>query len=195
MELKQKKAKGQEKAKSAEGRDEKTGRFITGNRFWEVRSSAGPNPKFATPEELWAAACEYFQWVEENPMWEDKLVTFQGAATHEPVAKMRAMTLAGLSIFLDIDISTWGEWRKSRPDLSSVITRIERIVYSQKFSGAASDLLNANIIARDLGLADKNELSGKDGGPIETTNVSTRELATSVMDLLREAKLEKGENA
>lgn len=38
-----------------------------------------------------------------------------------------------------------------------VIARIEDIVYNQKFSGAASGFLNPNIIARDLGLADKTE--------------------------------------
>ena len=33
----------------------------------------------------------------------------------------------------------------------------------QKFAGAAADLLNANIIARDLGLADKQDLTNSDG--------------------------------
>ena len=39
----------------------------------------------------------------------------------------------------------------------TVIERIEQTVYSQKFEGAAAGLLNANIIARDLGLADRRE--------------------------------------
>lgn len=171
MKLKQKKAKPQE------GRDETTGRFVAGNRFWEARSSAGPNPKFATADDLWVAACEYFEWVELNPLWEDRLVTFQGAAVHEPVAKMRAMTIAGLCIFLDITVVTWNEWKKSRSDLSNVIKKIDEIIYSQKFSGAAADLLNANIIARDLGLADKNELTGKGGGPLEVSDVGDRDFA------------------
>lgn len=104
--------------------------------------------------------------MEQNPLYEDKLVTFQGSATHEPVAKMRAMTIAGLCLFLDVSFETWTEWRRSRPDLSDVISRAEAIIYQQKFSGAAADLLNANIIARDLGLADKSELTGKDGGAL-----------------------------
>lgn len=43
-----------------------------GNRFWEARSSHGRNPKFESPEALWAACCEYFEWVEANPLWEMK---------------------------------------------------------------------------------------------------------------------------
>lgn len=142
-------------------REPETGRFLPGNRIWEARSSHGRSPKFEKAEDLWSACCEYFEWVEENPLYEDRLVTFQGRATHEPVAKMRAMTLQGLCVFLDIAFETWCEWRKSRADLSEVISRVEAIIYQQKFAGAAADLLNANIIARDLGLADKTDITGQ----------------------------------
>lgn len=140
-------------------RDE-AGRFLPGNRFWEARSSAGPKPKFTDPEALWGACCEYFAWTHDNPLYADQLVTFQGTAKHEPVAKMRAMTIAGLCLFLDIDETTWRDWKVSRPDLSPIITRAETVIYTQKFTGAAADLLNGNIIARELGLADKSEVSG-----------------------------------
>lgn len=154
-------------------RDEKTGRFLPGNRAWEARSSHGRNPKFETAEQLWSACCEYFEWVENNPLWEDRLVTFQGTASHEPVAKMRAMTTVGLCLFLDISRDSWNTWKTDRPDLSDIIARAEAVIYQQKFSGAAADLLNANIIARDLGLAEKSELTGKDGGPILTQDVGS----------------------
>ncbi|HFU7895746.1 TPA: terminase small subunit [Escherichia coli] len=35
-------------------------------------------------------------------------------------------------------------------DFCGVTTRAEQVIYDQKFSGAAADLLNANIIARDF---------------------------------------------
>lgn len=138
-----------------------------GNRFWEARSSHGANPKFASPEDLWDACLEYFHWVEDNPLKEAKVAQNKGAPVILELNKMRAMTIVGLCVFLDITQSTWAEWRKSRDDLSAVITRVEQIIYQQKFSGAAADLLNANIIARDLGLADKSELTGKDGSPVQ----------------------------
>lgn len=154
-------------------RDEK-GWFLPGNKFWLVRSSHGRKPIFETPDDLWSAACEYFQWVEENPLYEDRLVTFQGVATHEPVAKMRAMTIAGLCLFLDISRQGWFEYC-AKPDFSDVTKTIDDVIRSQKFAGAAADLLNANIIARDLGLADRSELSGPNGGPIETETRTWRE--------------------
>ncbi len=127
--------------------------------------------------------------MDANPLWEDKLVTFQGAARHEPIAKMRAMTIAGLCLFLDVNRDTWHNWKKTRADLSEVITRAEAVIYSQKFAGAAADLLNANIISRDLGLTEKNEFTGK----IETTETTAepRDLARAVLAILNSAKLEE----
>ncbi|HBV2907688.1 DNA-packaging protein [Citrobacter freundii] len=128
-----------------------------GNRFWEARSSHGRNPKFESPEVLWSACCEYFQWVEDHPLWEMKAFSYQGEVTQEPIAKMRAMTLGGMIIFLDITRQTWATY-KAREDFLTVTTRAEEIIYDQKFSGAAADLLNANIIARDLGLKEQSQV-------------------------------------
>lgn len=155
----------------------------SGNQFWKQRSTHGRKPIFPDTETLWEACCEYFDWVEANPLYEDKLVTFQGVATHEPVAKMRAMTLAGLCIYLDIERSTWQEYCK-REGFTAVTTRVDDVIRTQKFEGASADLLNANIIARDLGLADKAELTGKDGGPIETASHTDRDLAKAVALLM-----------
>lgn len=154
-----------------------------GNRFWEVRSSHGRKPTFESPEQLFKACLEYFEWVEDNPLQGAELVKFQGAATVALVPKMRAMTVSGLCIFLDIARQTWENYRK-REGFLEVITQVEEIIRDQKFSGAAADLLNPNIIARDLGLADKKEHSGPDGAPIETKDVSAREKAKAVALLL-----------
>ena len=157
-----------------EGRDEATGRFVSGNRFWEARSSAGPKPKFKNAEDLWAACCEYFEWCTDNPIYEAKAFAYQGEVAVKDLPKMRAMTIGGLCMFLDIDETTWRDWREGRPDLSTVITRAEAVIRRQKFEGAAAELLNPNIIARDIGLFDKqsHEHSGPDGGAIETVDWS-----------------------
>lgn len=128
-----------------------------GNRFWEARSSHGRNPKFESPEALWAACCEYFEWVEANPLYEVKAFAFQGVVTQESLPKIRAMTISGLCIFLDITRQTWGTFR-AMEGFSDITTRAEEIIYDQKFSGAAADLFNANIIARDLGLKEQSQV-------------------------------------
>ena len=114
---------------------------------------------------MWSACLEYFEWVEANPLYEARPFAYQGVVVQEPVAKMRAMTIMGLCNFLDISVDAWALYR-GREDFIGVVSRAEQIMRQQKFEGASADLLNPNIIARDLGLADKQELGGPDGGPL-----------------------------
>src|SRR5699024_5716674 len=92
----------------------------------------------------------------------------------ESLPKMRAMTLDGLCLFLDIDSETWRRWRSDN-DFCGVVSRAEQVIRDQKFSGAAAELLNPNIIARDLGLKDSSahEHSSPDGSmtPKQITRV------------------------
>ncbi len=126
--------------------------------FWEQKPREGRPSKFTSPEHLWGCAVEYFEWVEVNPLKEEKLFHYQGVVSKETVSKMRAMTIAGLCIFVGMGESTWHDY-KDKPQFSEVTRKIDSVIRNQKFSGAAADLLNANIIARDLGLADKQDHS------------------------------------
>lgn len=157
-----------------------------GNQFWKARSSHGRNPIFASPEDLRDACEQYFEWAASNPLLEEKVFNGKDGIVRADVAKMRAMTIGGLCIFLDIDRTTWLDYGR-KEDFSKVVTRVEETIRDQKFSGAAADLLNANIIARDLGMADKSEVTGKDGGPIETKDTSDLEVARRVAFLLSRA--------
>lgn len=155
------------------------------NQFWKARATHGRKPIFSTPEALLKCCIQYFEWVEENPLKEQKVFCYQGVVTKTSVEKMRAMTIGGLCIFLDINESTWFEYAK-KDDFSKVITRVQTIIRNQKFTGAAADLLNPNIIARDLGLADKKELTGAHGGPVEliTTEMTAKEAADAYAETL-----------
>ena len=143
--------------------------FQTGNKFWLARSSHGRNPIFSNPEQLRNACYEYFQWVEDNPLYEEKIFHSQGIITKDTITKMRAMTIGGLRIFLGICEQTWVNY-KNNPDFLGVVKEVEEIIYNQKFTGAAADLLNSNIIARELGLADKQQAEIKITDVKELTN-------------------------
>lgn len=133
-----------------------------GNQFWKLRSKHGRDKLFKTPELLWEAACEFYQWCDDNPLEEEKLFHYQGVVTSHSSNKLRAYTLTGLCLYLDCSenyFRNFEENNKDSKDFMAVITRIHETNYSQKFTGAAADLLNANIIARDLGLTDKKDVS------------------------------------
>lgn len=156
--------------------------FLPGNQFWKARTNVGRPRLFASPEALWEACCEYFQWVEDNPLYEMKAFSYQGEVVQAPVAKMRAMTIDGLCLFLDIAVSTWYEWRNV-DDFSEVVAKAESVIRSQKFAGAAADLLNANIIARDLGLADKTEVKQSVTAKV-SADMSPQDAAKAYQDLM-----------
>ena len=147
-----------------------------GNQFWKLRSKHGRDKLFATPELLWEAACEYFKWHEDNPLYESKAFAFQGEITIATLPKMRALTLSGLCLYLHCSESYFREFKSNlkegEQDFLTVIREIETSIYNQKFQGAAADLLNSNIIARDLGLRDKTEITGKDGEPLAPMSIT-----------------------
>jgi hypothetical protein len=126
-----------------------------GNQFWRQRTKHGRDKLFESPDVLWEACTEYFDFVEDNPIMSAKPFSYEGHAWNHNVPMMRAMTIDGLCIFLDISYETWTQYRKDK-DFSDVITRAEQIIREQKFTGAAAGLLNANIISRDLGLKDQS---------------------------------------
>lgn len=156
----------------------------TGNQFWKARSKHGRDKLFASANALWEACQEYFQWVEDNPLHEMRPFAYQGVVVQEPVAKMRAMTIMGLCLFLDIDQKTWANWRSDK-DFIPVVTRAEEIIYQQKFTGAAADLLNPNIIARDLGLAEKREVKQTSTVTV-SADMSPQDAARAYQELMGE---------
>lgn len=143
----------------------KTGGAPKGNEYWKNAKYPGRDLIFKTPEELWKECIKYFKWVEDNPLKEEKIFSYQGDTVIGDLSKMRPMTLRGLCHHINIHHSTWIDYR-GKKEFSDIVKHIEDIIYDQKFTGAATDLLNSNIIARDLGLKDKKELSTPDGQPL-----------------------------
>jgi len=158
---------------------------LKGNKFWKLRSKHGRDKLFAEPHLLKEACEEYFEWVEDNPLEEERIFSFQGHVNKGTVEKLRAMTIEGLCIFLDINKTTWYEWRKKTDnDLSNIVAWADDVMRNQKLTGAAADMLNANIIARELNLADSSE--------VKLTEV-TEEVDDEDLDALTDEEFEEYE--
>lgn len=131
------------------------------NNFWEKRTKHGRDKIFESPESLLNAANEYFKWVTDNPLYE-KIIQ---SGKEFDVPKMRAMSISGLCIYLNIGVSTFYDYcdseNESYKDFSEVTTRIQEIIKTQKFEGASAGMLNSNIIAYDLGMKDKDKSDDK----------------------------------
>ena len=141
---------------------------MDGEPLWKRAEPFGRPRKFDSPQDMWEKACAYFQWVQDNPLMEAKLVTANQQPCVESLPKMRPMTLEGLRLHMGIGVQTWYDYCQ-KDDFSEVTKIILDTIKNQKFEGAASGFFNPNIIARDLGLkeATSNEHSGIDGAPIQ----------------------------
>jgi len=157
----------------------------SGNQFWKQRSSHGRKPIFATPDDLWDAACEYFEWVEANPLDETKLFSYEGEIIEGTIPKMRAMTIQGLCFFLDISDETWATYSKNK-DFIGICENIKKVIFTQKFEGASAGFLNASIISRELGLADKQELDHTTNGKDMSMSMTKEEFKEVAKEVLNE---------
>jgi hypothetical protein len=139
-----------------------------GNKFWELRSKHGRDKIFTEPETLLESAKSYFQWIDENPLLSSEVVKYKDNYEIVEIPKKRPYTLTGLCIFLDVNVDYLTRFEnglkndnETDKDFRRVITYIRETLYTQKFEGAASGFFNPSIIARDLGLVDKKDLTTK----------------------------------
>ena len=131
------------------------------NTNWKLRLKHGRSKKFETPEKLGNAIIQYFNWAEENPWYKYDVIKYgelSGKVMKVPI--QRPYTLKALVHFLEIDFSTW-QLYKSREEFTSLINRTEDFIYNQKLEGAIVGIFNANIIARHLGLVEKQDHTTK----------------------------------
>jgi len=132
------------------------------NQFWKLRSKHGRDTLFTTPDLLWEAACEYFEWCDKKP-WNKNEAVKSGDKSGSiiTVPTQRPYSLSGLCLYLGCNQAYFRQFNeRCGEDFSTIITRIEEIIETQQFEGAVVGAFNANIIARKLGLADKKELGG-----------------------------------
>jgi hypothetical protein len=133
----------------------KSEKRIKAEHWWNKNPGGRPR-KYKDGSDLIKACVEYFEWVQENPLHEWKVGFHQGEATKVQVEKLRPMTTAALCLHLGITLETWSQYRRKK-EYSDITQLVDLTIRNQKLEGAAADLFNASIIARDLGLVDKRE--------------------------------------
>lgn len=145
-----------------------------GNQYWKARSSHGLNPKFATPADLFDACCEYFEWVESNPIQEAKLVSFQGMSCIEYVPKQRVPLKTAMLRFIGLTDNGWDYYKEKSEDFLRLCADIEQCIRDQKFDGASAGIYNPMIISRDLGLRESTAVDHSSTDGTMTPTVITR---------------------
>ena len=136
---------------------------MSDRKIWE-KNPGGRSKLFDTPEELWEEACKYFQWCVDNPVMESQIVKYKDYHKIVSLPHLRPFTLKGLAIFMGCSGSYLKNFHNNNKDADKfmpTITRIKDIIFDQKFSGAMTGLFNPMLVARDLGISDRQEITAK----------------------------------
>lgn len=120
-----------------------------------------------------AAASEYFDWCDENPLIAQELKTvsvYQGGSYNqlEDVPYKRVYTMEGLCRWLHCNTVYFYQFeaglaksttltKKQINDFSQAIRDIKEVIRIQKYEGAAAGFFKEGLITRDLGITDKIE--------------------------------------
>lgn len=169
--------------------------MLKGNQLWQLSAKKilDGRRSFQWPHELLEELVNYFNWIQDNPLNEAKLTSFQGTNALENLPKMRAVTQQSMYLYCGISRSKWGDYRLGNDieGFKEVVEWAEDMMHSINFEGGASGLLNAMLVARQLGLAERTELTGRDGGPMENVTTDMSKLDTDTLKKLKAAQIAK----
>lgn len=123
-----------------------------------------------SPEKMWELFEEYVIHEKKNPMLKVEYVGRDGKKVDTRLDV--PITFMGFELYLQDEnvIQDLGDYvsdKSSRyKEYATIITRIQNNCYHQNFKGASVNLFNANLIARKLGLVDKQHTEIKVDPPI-----------------------------
>jgi hypothetical protein len=164
-----------------------------GNRWWLHRSKHGRDKLFSSPELLWQAAVEYFEYTIHTPM--GYKIDFKNTKNglkeiripYTPVLTMEGFCLyAGCSKdYFSTFTTTISKTDPKRHDFLRVVEAIRKTIYNNKYSGAANGSLNASLIAYDLKLRSDISSSTSVGMNITVNNNKENDLLDKVLAKLK----------
>lgn len=131
-----------------------------GNQYWKLRSKHGRDRIIQDPQALAESADEYFQWCIDNPIYE---VDYRGKDLQK-VKLPHPMVFQKGELARFCGVAKWEtieDLKTVSKDFLEVVTHIEGIIHDQKFKYGIVGMFNSNIVARDLGLAEKTENTNK----------------------------------
>jgi len=145
----------------------------------------GLHKNIESSDRLWELFQEFRDWLKSNPIYKAEFNAKIGDLVYIPLERPLTWSrfdcyVRDLGIIEDLE-----DYRQNKDkrysDFEGVITRINRYMYADKFEGASSGIFNANIIARDLGLAEKKET--EHSGSMEITTLTEEQRLKRIEEL------------
>lgn len=127
--------------------------------LYSYKNKRGRPRIFDSPDEMAEIWDKYVAFCLSNPLLEQTIQKRKITRDEEIIDKVdkehiRPLTLTGFCLFAEITDESFRNYEKNE-QYFGVTSHIREAIYYQKFSGAACGMYNANIIALDLGLRNK----------------------------------------
>lgn len=131
------------------------------NNYWTFRDFSGRKKKL-TPEEWYNKIVAYIEYM-KTQVWNKKEAIKSGEMAGKliDIPTQTPMSIGGLCLFAKIDDNTFARYlsEKGYEDYWAITTWAKQTIETQQFEGATIGAYNPNIIARKLGLVDKQDLT------------------------------------
>lgn len=122
---------------------------------YNIGKNPGGRPTaFESEEEIWEVFEKYVE-DRKNKAWTDTAFTKLGP---EPVTKSLPLTVQSFCLFAGISSPTFYNYLKKDHKFFNICSRIKEECEANMFDGATIGAFNHAIIARKLGLSDKQEI-------------------------------------
>lgn len=132
------------------------------NLFVPFNAKMGRPRKFATPGALLKAFQEYLDDRKNRPLvskeTESGFVGESNMAKAKEKMKNHPLSIVDFCVYLGCCRNWWNELPS---EFLGVKSRIADYIFTYQLKGAETGEFNANIVARELGLADKKEVTGE----------------------------------
>lgn len=138
-----------------------------------------------TPETVFNLAVKYFSWAEDQAIKAIETASFQGVVTENLVHKPRVFTLNGFQLYCGVTYGAIQSWRAS-PGFSEVMEFIDSVIIEQKYQLAASNLINAGFVGKDICIDKAAEVNVQNNVSAGAVSVTTDEFKEAVKDILGE---------
>lgn len=133
----------------------------------------GRPQEFESPQDFWNRSVEYINNVLNTPLYKSEQIKMPGKEwqddegnIHKPERVLnlpvaQAMTWEDLAVHLKVTSRTLRNYQtdEKHKEFFPIFSHVDDIMYAHNFKYSAAGLMNANLIARKLGLTDKKDYS------------------------------------
>lgn len=132
------------------------------NTYWQNRVTHGRPMEYSTTEALWEAFEKYYEWNSKRVLYRQEAVKsgdLAGKIIKIPLPV--PLTIQGFCVHAGIAFQTFQNYCSGIAPwegLFEVATYIRESIQTHQLEGASLNILNPNIVARLVGLADKKDV-------------------------------------